>query len=65
MSRSAFARSALAAALAGASQLALAAEESGTSAVGEMQVTGTTLLLILAGVCGVGLVLYLVTKLMK
>jgi hypothetical protein len=39
-----------------------ASEDSGTSAVGEMQVSGATLAMIAGGVGLVGVVVYLVTK---
>jgi hypothetical protein len=55
-------RAALSTAALAAATVARAAEESGTSAVGEMQVSGATLAMIAGGVGLVGVVVYLVTK---
>jgi hypothetical protein len=55
-------RAALSTAALAAAAVAHAAEESGTSAVGEMHVSGATLAMLAGGVALVGAVVYVVTK---
>jgi hypothetical protein len=55
-------RAALAAALAATSSVALAAGDSGTSSVGEMQVSGGQFFMMVGGLLGLGVVIWLVIK---
>jgi hypothetical protein len=56
------ARSAVAAALLSVSGAALAAGDSGTSSVGEMQVSGGQFLMMVGGLVGLGLAVWVLTK---
>ena len=56
-------RAALAAAALTAGDVALAAGDSGTGSMGEMQLTGTHFLMMLGGLAALGVVIYFVAKL--
>jgi hypothetical protein len=55
-------RAATAAAILSAASAAQAAGDSGTSSVGEMQVTGTHFLIMVGGLAGLGVVVWLLAK---
>lgn len=55
-------KTSLSLALAACSQLAIAAGDSGTGAVGEMNLSGGQFLLLVGGVAAVGIALWLVSK---
>jgi hypothetical protein len=55
-------RSGAAAALVAAAQVARAAGDSGTSSVGEMQVTGAQLAMMVGGLAGLAVVVWLMAK---
>jgi hypothetical protein len=55
-------RAAVGAALLSASNAALAAGDSGTSSVGEMQVTGSQLAMMVGALVGLGVVVWLLAK---
>jgi hypothetical protein len=57
-------RSGAAAVLAGVAQVAQAAGDSGTSAVGEMQVSGAQLGMMVGALAGLGVVVWLLAKLL-
>ncbi len=56
------ARAALAAAVLTTASAARAAGDSGTSSMGEMQISGTTFLLMLGGLVAVGVVVWLLAR---
>jgi hypothetical protein len=56
------ARAALAAAVLTAASAARAGGDSGTSSMGEMQISGTTFLLMLGGLAAVGVVVWLLAR---
>ncbi len=58
-------RAAVVAALLSASTAALAAGDSGTSSVGEMTVSGAQFGMMIGGLAGMGLVIWLITKVMN
>ena len=62
MTRVHAARSAAAVAVLSVARLALAAGDSGTSSVGEMQVTGGQFFMMVGGLVGVGVVVWVVSK---
>ncbi len=62
MKRLIAARSAVAAAVLSVSGTALAAGDSGTSSVGEMQVSGGQFLMMVGGLVGLGLAVWVLTK---
>ncbi len=55
-------RAAVAAAAASAANAALASGDSGTSSAGEMQLTGGQFLMMIGGLVGLGVVIWIVTK---
>jgi hypothetical protein len=55
-------RSAVAAAILSTAQVALATGDSGTAAAGEMQVSGATFAMMVGALVGLGVVVWLVTK---
>jgi hypothetical protein len=59
------ARSAAAAAVATLATVAYASGDSGTGSVGEMQVTGSMLAMIVGGVAAMGVVIYFLVKLLN
>ena len=62
MTKSNMTRSAAAVAVATLATAALASGDSGTSSVGEMQVTGSMLAMIVGGVAVMGVVIYFLVK---
>ena len=62
MTTSNIARSAMTAALVGVARVAQASGDSGTGAMGEMDVSGTQLAMIVGGLVAMGVVMWLVIK---
>lgn len=58
-------KSGAAAVLAATARVALAGGDSGTSSVGEMQVTGAQFAMMLGGLAGLGVVVWLLAKVMN